>query len=338
MQEPRDTVTSDPPEPGVVAQATGIRASVRPLSPIALLVIGVVAALLGLLPWFVTGMRLPLQNLWEESTPPADMPLALLPFSQYLITLIVSVLVVGAGTAGFTARLLGARVSRRGTAALLVGVLLVHAVAVTQSAIVVGAGLQSGNWAAFYLTALVLVAALSLVVGAGILLLIARARVPGAAIALSIVAVALGTWLGRLVVSIVNPAVLYVDDTARRSLFADGTVMSDWLLAGVRWTPAVLVGIIVAWCGVHALGRVAAGVTSLLILWIGSALVTAVTAAAGTRVLARHPGDMLDYGIGVFGLVLRDPGLSLWPLLLAAGVGVVGAIALTLVRRARRSE
>lgn len=294
------------------------------------------AAVLGLLPWLATGMRLPLQNLWAESTPPADMPLAILPFSQYLVTLIVAVIVVGAGIAGFTARMLGARVSRRGVAALLGGVLLVQVIAITQSALAVGFGLRGGNWGAFYLIALVLIAAFSLVVGVGILLLIARSRVPGAAIALSIVAVTLGTWLGRLVVSVFEPTVLYFDDTVQRDFVAEGMVISDWLLTGIRWTPAVLVGIIVAWCGFRTLGRALAAVTCLLILWIGPALMTAISAAVGTRVLARHPGEMLEYGAGVFALVLADAGLSLLPLLVAVGVGVVGVIG-SVVRGRRAS-
>lgn len=332
---PSDSTSRDQREPGTVTDAGNDPASVRPISSVALFSIGMGAALLGLLPWLVTGMRLPLQNLWAEATLPTDMPLALMPFSQYLITLIVSVLIVGAGVAGLTARMLGARVSRRGTGALLCGVLLIQTIAITQSAIVVGFGLRSDNWAAFYLTALVLVAALSIAIGAGILLLIARARVPGAAIALSIVAVELGTWLGRLVVSIFTPAVLYFDDTTQRNLFAEGMGISEVLLAAVRWTPAILIGVIIAWCGFRTVGRVIASVTGLLILWVGPALVTAISAAAGTRVLARHPGDMVEYGAGVFVLVLKEPNLSLLPLLVAAGVGIVGAVVVALVRPKR---
>lgn len=47
------------------------------------LALGAAAAIVGLIPWIITGMRLPLQNLWATDTRPADMPLALLPFSQY---------------------------------------------------------------------------------------------------------------------------------------------------------------------------------------------------------------------------------------------------------------
>ena len=45
-------------------------ASARSLPWWAALLIGVGAALVGLLPWIITGMRLPLQNLWASSTLP----------------------------------------------------------------------------------------------------------------------------------------------------------------------------------------------------------------------------------------------------------------------------
>lgn len=52
------------------------------------LAIGAVSAVLGLLPWLITGMRLPLQNLWAADTAPDAMPIVLLPFSQYALSLI----------------------------------------------------------------------------------------------------------------------------------------------------------------------------------------------------------------------------------------------------------
>jgi hypothetical protein len=64
----------------------------------------VVAALVGLLPWLITGIRRPLQNLRATSTSPESMPVALLPFSQYALTLIVGLIVTGSAIAGVVAR------------------------------------------------------------------------------------------------------------------------------------------------------------------------------------------------------------------------------------------
>ena len=50
-----------------------------PMGPWAWFGIGAAAATLGLLPWLITGARLPLQNLWGTSTVPEEMPIGLLP-------------------------------------------------------------------------------------------------------------------------------------------------------------------------------------------------------------------------------------------------------------------
>lgn len=288
-------------------------AAPEPLAPILAVIIGAIAAMIGLLPWLATGMRLPLQNLWATQTSPDEMPFTLLPYSQYTVMLIASVLIVGAGLAGLTARILGSRVNRRAAAFLALGVLIVHIAAITQTTITVSLGLQEGRWAAFYLTALVLVATFSMLVGVGILFLIARAPVAGAAIGLSIVAVLLGVWLGSLTSGV------------------------SVLFAASLWAPAVLIGLIIAFTGFRTIGRGIAVFVSLLILHIGPALITAVSSAAGTRALARNPGELIEHGVRVF-LTMIDPQYSLGPLLVAFITGVAGAIVLTLVPRGTKSQ
>ena len=49
------------------------------MSPWTLGLIGVLAGLLGLAPWLVSGAQLPLQNLWAKEVLPAQMPVSLLP-------------------------------------------------------------------------------------------------------------------------------------------------------------------------------------------------------------------------------------------------------------------
>lgn len=90
------------PSRGSVAGRAGIW-------PVAL---GVGGAIVGLAPWLLGGMRLPLQNLWREPTPPADMPWVLLPFNQYTVASLIGLLGVGAAITGLLARPLVGRLGR----------------------------------------------------------------------------------------------------------------------------------------------------------------------------------------------------------------------------------
>jgi len=107
----------------------------------ACLLLGIGLAVIGLLPWLITGLRLPLQNLWATETRPEQMPRVLLPFNQYAVVLIIAVLVIGAA-AGLCSRALRPRLARRGVWAMGGGVLLVQLAAVLQTAIVVQGGLS----------------------------------------------------------------------------------------------------------------------------------------------------------------------------------------------------
>ena len=84
-----------------VAEAAAPR---RQLTVLWCFAIGVVAALVGILPWLVTGMRLPLEKLWGTSPSADAMPEAVLPFSQYMPTLIFGLIVTGSAIAGVAAR------------------------------------------------------------------------------------------------------------------------------------------------------------------------------------------------------------------------------------------
>ncbi|MCD2170749.1 hypothetical protein LPW41_13690 [Microbacterium sp. JC 701] len=88
----------------------------------------------GLLPWLLTGPFLPLQNLGEGQDPAKVGPFVMLPYSQYAITTIIVLLVVGGVFAGIIAR---ARRSRPGLArsfAALGGLVIVQVVAIVQTA------------------------------------------------------------------------------------------------------------------------------------------------------------------------------------------------------------
>jgi hypothetical protein len=281
--------------------------------------IGLGAALIGLLPWIATGMRLPLQNLWAVEVRPEDMPVALLPLSNYAVTLLAGLLILGWAVGGLAGRLLSDRRKGWATRGIAVGLLLAQGAAAAQSAVVLRDGLQEGGAATLYLAALIAVVVVSVVLGAAVLALAARAAMPGATIAFAVGALAAGIWLNSLIAPFGT-----IDFSVREPL-----------LHLARWVPAVLVGVAIAWCGFRTVGRVVGVVVSLLALWIGPASITAVSAAAGSRVLLPYPAEMLDYARGVFGMAVTMPELVVPPLAVALLVGVLGAVALR-VRAARR--
>ncbi|MEV1128824.1 hypothetical protein [Agromyces sp. NPDC049794] len=313
--------TTEPTETTNAALATATaEPQPRRLPAWAPVLIGVASALLGLLPWLITGMRLPLQNLWATDTSPDRYPLVLLPFSQYAITLITAIIVTGAAIAGIVARATRKRLPRFGAAAIVIGVLAVQIIATVQTSIVVRDGLQERGESALYLAALVAGTSFAILVGVLVLLLIAKAPRAGAVVGLSIAAVAVGPWINGLVVPF---------GTA-------GTTELAWLLDVTRWIPPVLIGAAIAWGGVNTVGRVLAAAFALLALWVAPALMTAISNAVGSRVLARHPAEMLDYGLGVFGMALWIPELALPPLIVAVAVAAVGLVGRAIVTRRRR--
>lgn len=271
------------------------------------LLVGVVAAFVGLLPWAVTGLRLPIQNLWATETSD-QLPRVLLPFSQYAITLIIGVLVTGSAAGGLGARAAGRRLPRHGVAAILAGVLAVQVVALVQTSVTVRAGLREGRESSIYLAALVGVATLSALVGALALELVARAPRGGAVVGLSIGALALGPWLSGLVVPLgtVSPPPTAVG-----------------LLAALGWVPALLVGAAIGWGGVRTVGRALAAVCGLGLLWLVRGLTTAIASSAGSRVLAHDQREMARYAAEVFLAASTTPALVLPPLVVALLAAVV---------------
>lgn len=289
----------------------------RPRTVVAL---GVGAALLGLLPWLLTGGRLPLQNLWAEPTQPEDMPRALLPFSQYSLTLLLAMVVTGYGAAGIALRALGARASRSAVVTAGATLSTVHLVAVVQTAAVVGRGLAERTASALYLGVLVVATVLFVLVGLVVLrLLVARSRA-AAVVGLSLVAVVLASWLGALLV----PWDSLPGDSSSR-------LANDLS----RWLPAALVGVAIAWGGLRSVARAAAAAGSLVVLWVGPAAMTAVTSAAGSRALLRQPVELVTYASEVLRSALLLPGVVVPPLTLAVVVALGGAAAGRLVRGRR---
>lgn len=291
----------------------------RPLRSRTFLLLGVGSAIFGLLPWIITGMHLPLQNLWAVST--TDMPIGLLPFSQYYVFLIAALIVIGSTAAGIIARATAAQHPRSALIALIIGVVGVQTIATVQTAIVVTSGLSERAASTLYVAALTAGTVAAIMLGVGILVLIARAPRAGVLVGVSIAAIALSSRLGGLFF----PVGSVVSSSPLTSAFSDVT----------RLMPAIVVGITIAWVGVGTIGRVVAAIVSLLLLWFGPTLVTAVSAAVGSRVLLPYPAEMLDYGLGVFRMAIRMPELWLSEISLAVAIGFLGLVTRRVISRRR---
>lgn len=296
-----------------------VPATARALVPY--FILGVASATIGLLPWILTGMRLPLQNLWASATPPDDMPLVLLPFSQYLLTLIVGLLVTGSAIAGIISRLSKPRHPRFALTAVAMGTVGVQLTATLQTFNTVGDGLLRNPAAELYLTALLYGSIASILIGLLVLVLIAKAPAPGAVAASSIAAVCCGLWLEGLLFPIDSLATL-----------------SAAALALVRWSPAVILGVAVGIAGLKSVGRVLAAVFGVLMLWVAPALFTAISVGGGTRVLAYQPAAMAQLGAEVFLNTLHPTPSTLVPLAIAVAVAVLVLAVSRTVRRGKLSR
>ncbi|WP_199423101.1 hypothetical protein [Actinotalea solisilvae] len=288
------------------------------LSHLACLGIGAGFALLALLPWLVTGMHLPLQNLWAVETRPEDMPIALLPLNQYLVVEILSLLVLAYGVGGITLRVIGRRRPRRAALAVGGGVLGVHLVAAVQAVMTVAAGLTERTASTLYVAALVGVVGMALLTGLGVLWLVSAPPRAGAVIGLSIAALLVMPWLSALLVPLGTPP---------------GGLMTSVLVTLLPWLPATLVGATIGWGGLGTRARVVAAVAALTLLWLVPAALTAVTAAVGSRVLLPYPTEMVDYGLGVFRAAASAPDLVVPRLLVALAVAAAGIAAQRLITR-----
>jgi hypothetical protein len=279
----------------------------------ALLPLGVAAAAIALAPWWLTGARLPLQNLWAETATAAQMPVVLLPFSQYTVVQVFAYLVVGSALAGIAGRAL--RVRGWGLTLLLAGILLVQVTATVQTALVVRDGLQDRLESTLYLAGLVVGTSLSVLVGMTVTILIARAPRAGALLGLAVAAIATGAWLGAVL---------------SRGLGDDAFAAVMPLLP---WIAPILTGAAIAWAGLNTVGRVLAALVSVALVWIAPALVTGIANALGTRVLLRSPGDLADYGLGVFRMALLTPELALRPVVATLVVAAIGLVIRAVLRR-----
>jgi len=274
--------------------------------------IGAVIALVGLAPWLGTGARMPLQNLWATEAMPDDMPLVLLPLSNYYAVSAAALLVIGAAIAGTVVAIVRARGLSMSVSATLAGLLVVQVAALAQSALALAGGLGDESRARLYLW--VLIAAVLLAMGLGVLVLlgIASRRPVPATLAIAAAAVALGTWLSEALV-LVMPG-------------GTGGPVIVWQFA--EWLPAIVTGVAVGWCGVRTLGRTVASLAAVALIWVGPAALVALFYGLGSRIYLQNPEELVPAMKQAFQMALGSVGHGPQRLAITMGVAALSWLAL----------
>ncbi|HZK05487.1 MAG TPA: hypothetical protein VFC82_06505 [Actinomycetaceae bacterium] len=270
---------------------------------------GLVAGVVGLLPWIIDGARLPLQNLWGEETLPGDMPFALLPLSQYYATEIVALLAMGGVLAGLAARMISKADPPVWPASA--GLILVQTAAILQSFLTLGSGLSSDSGmvdprARLYFVGMLAGTLLASLLAHFVLWLVAWPGRELPALGYGLAAVPIGHWISYLLTAPFGPG------------GAPGFVMHL-----PRWVPVLVVAVALGWLGVRAVGAVIVWAIDFVLLLVMPPLFTAVQAALGMRVLRGNLRETTAYAFEMFAAVLPDS-------VLPAVAAIVAALLITL--------
>ena len=287
------------------------------------LLAGVLCGLIGLAPWLVSGPRLPLQNLWAAEVPPEAMPLSLLPLSQYKLVTLVTLLAVGGAVAGVAVRLLfpprrWPPARRRPLAwCAAAGVLLVQLFATVQAFAVLRNGLVDGDAASdLYFGGLLAGVIAAIIAGLVACLLLSATSPAVVALGVGLMAVPFGNWVSA-----------WAADTASLGQ------LTPVFFGLIRWLPAVLVGLALAWCGFRPPVRVLVWVADLALLWVVPALFISVDYVLGTRIRPGDLAEMLLMSRQILAATLGPAGGGGLSVLVALAIGLAGTVALEVLRR-----
>ena len=267
--------------------------------------LGIMAGLLGLAPWLITGAQLPLQNSWGSQVLPEQMPVSLLPLSQYELTTLVALLTFGGAMAGLAVRIWSPARRRLVAWCAASGVLAVQFSATVQSFTVLDDGLTDGTLARVYFAGLL--AGVIACIAAGLvafLLLASRSRAL-VALGAGLMAVPFTSWAGEWVVGLVGQTNVPI---------AVPTV--------ARWIPAIIVGCVLAWCGLRPARRAVVWLADLALLWVVPALFISVGYVLGTRAMAGDLQEMLLMSRQILAATLGPAGGALPTVLLALAIAL----------------
>lgn len=281
------------------------------------LLIGMGAVLVSLLPWIVQGMRLPLQNLWNTQTLPGDMPLTVLPLSQYQLLTLIAIQLTAGVLAGLVLHWWHPEQRTSARAGVLLGVVAAQLLGAAQSLLTLNRGLSEGRLATAYQLGLTALLGGSIVIAAVAVILLSARSQPVAALGLGMGAVLLGGWVSFAVSA---------------SVGAYG-VLGSTALSVLSWVPAVLAGVALVWAGRRLPAVIGVWLVTLLLLWLLPAFFTGIQYALGQR-LTVDPAELWDMFSSVFAQALQH-GLGGRRVLLAALIGVVGLALRALIGRTR---
>lgn len=261
--------------------------------PVWLVLLGLAFGLVGLLPWFVQGAQLPLQNLWADQSIVNDMPLVMLPFSQYYVGFLAGVMAIPWLLVGFVARgsLLAGTPRRLLMLSIGVGAVQLLALAQTFSVVVAGLGFEGrrGTFALLYLVGMVGGCLVASGVGAVVFLLLARAPRSDAVLGLAMAAVIVAPWARELLSA---------------GMFA--AVYWDWGHRLGGWVAAAFLGLMIGWNGVWPLRRLLTSGAALAIWWIGRAVLWGLQIMVGSRSALGRPADMARTFTNAFTMTLQQ--------------------------------
>jgi hypothetical protein len=286
------------------------------------LAIGVASAVIGLLPWLIHGMRLPLQLFWGSPATPESMPIVLLPFSQYAVVLLFGLLLTGAAVAGIASRATRPWQQRAGQFWTILSLLAVQILAAVQTTLVVLDGAANRTFTWLYVVALVGVIVVSILVGVPVLLLIADAPRAGATIGLSIAALAATAWVAGLLHPVTVPP----------------EPAPAVLVTVLQWLPAVLVGLALAWGGLNTAGRIIAAPVCLAILWAGPVVLAVIAVAAADPAIVDFPDQVSERARDSLIEGLASVDAISQPIIVALAVAAAGLVVKLLWRRRGRTS
>lgn len=288
--------------------------------------VGPLAVGLGLLPWLLTGARLPLQNLWVGG---GQEVFAFLPLSQYSLTAVVAFSVVPGLFAALAWGLLwaGSPGGKSARQAISVFMGIVQIIVALQSISVLasghdvgGAGARAG-YATFYVTALTAWTVAGAVLGQLVFWLAARTAVGPRAVGLILAVLPLTWWFQSWIG--LHPLAEFSQ--------------SPWLQWLSRWMPALVLGAALGFIGWRPARLRWAWVAGAVLVWFGEAAAFALAYVAGTRNMLYNPQEAAAAGLQAFQAMLGPAGVSLSQALLGLAIGGLLALVLSLARRRRQA-
>lgn len=285
--------------------------------------LGAVSASIGLLPWWITGARLPLQNLWGTNS--VDMPFALVPFSQYYVHAVAACFIVGAGIAGLIAGFVPAMRTRRWWVVL--GVSGLQIVCTLQSALVTLLGLRGDSESQLYFGVILAFLALCILAAFATCALCSRPSgsapsmggASGAGSALN------ARWASPAWLIGVTLFLLFLGPWVLQWIEAQAPyAVTERVSAMTVWIAPVGIGIGIVAVGVHTAGRIATALAALGLMVTVPAGIVATSSVLGSRVVLKYWRDAPEYAWGVFRSYLGVTDLWLIPLVVAVAIALVG--------------